>query len=132
MVVSSHVVEFKDNDEVDPARFEFNGTVHRNRCDSHLESLLKQSNISKGIINSNIGPSYAGEFEDNDEDDSACDEESEVVYCDIKQNMKCFERLFFHGGSPLFCVTVSDRNLHDSVSSVFSVFEANISYNTAI
>ena len=53
------------------------------------------------IINSIISPSHAGEFEDDGENDSACDKESEVINCDVEQNMKYVERLFFHGRSPL-------------------------------
>ena len=56
--------------EGDHARLVFNGTIHGNRRDSHWESLLKQSNISKVIINSIICPSHASEFKDNGESES--------------------------------------------------------------
>ena len=37
-----------------------------------------------------------------------------------------------HGVSPLLCVSVSDRNLRDSLSSVFFRSDDNIAHNTVI
>ena len=73
------------------------------------------------IINSIISPSHAGEFEEDEESDSADDEESYVFHRDGDHDLHGVANLLFHGVSPLLCVAVSDRNPHDSVSSVFRV-----------
>ena len=83
------------------------------------------------IINSIISPSHAGEFEDDGENDSACDKESEVINCDVEQNMKYVERLFFHGRSPL-CIVSFRIGISVIPCHPISVFELNISHNTAI
>ena len=71
------------------------------------------------IINSIISPSHAGEFEDDGESDSANDEESYVFHRDGDHDLHGVANFLFHGVSPLLYVAVSDRNLCDSVSSIF-------------
>ena len=72
------------------------------------------------IINSIIYPSHAGKFEEDEESDSADGEESEVFHCDGDHYLHGVANFLFHSVSPLLCVTVSDRNPRDSISSDFS------------
>ena len=71
------------------------------------------------IINSIISPSHAGEFEEDEESDSADDEECYVFHRDGDHYLHSVANYLFHGVSPLLCVAVSDRNLRDSISSDF-------------
>ena len=84
------------------------------------------------IINSIICPSCAGEFEDDGESDSADDDESYVFHCDGDHDLHGMANFLFHGVSLWLRVSVSDRNLRDSVSSVFFRSEVNIAFYTAI
>ena len=84
------------------------------------------------IINSIIFPSHAGELEDDGESESADDEECYVFHRDGNHYLHSVANYLFHGVSPLLRVSVSDRNLRDSVSSVFLRSEVKIAHYTAI
>ena len=75
------------------------------------------------IIKSIIYPSHTGKFEKDEESDSADREESEVFHSDGNHDLHGMAIFLFHGVSPLLRVSVSDRNLRDSVSSVFFVLK---------
>jgi len=80
------------------------------------------------IINSIICPSHTGNFEEDEESDSADREESEVFHCDGDHDLHRFADFLFHGLSPCVVrVGISEISCHP-----ISYFELNISHNTAI
>ena len=68
--------------------------------DDHLELVVNKSSISMVIINSIIYTSHAGEFEDDDEGESADEEKCDVFHRDGDHDLHGFANFLFHGVSP--------------------------------